>query len=303
MVEEVAKSEARLVNSSYFEKTDSMISISNTGCSVSLDKDNPDLHIRKNVLEDFMNREVVPNLTFSKPLNLSLSLDDGPYENSLAFCKKAHDCKSALIPDFYAMCNYHKSMWELTDPLELTDKINKMCFFGVSTGSLDPIENKRLKLCNWSVFNKDISDCYISHVVQIPEQSILKNYSSAKLFLLNTSVSLEDQLKYRYIIDIDGNVAGWNRYFWIARSNSVPLKLAPVYECWYHRLMHEYEHYIPVESINELRATFLYCNSTLESCKQVSKRAKLFTDTYMTIESHRKYTTCLFEEIAERTLS
>ena len=55
-----------------------------------------------------------------------------------------------------------------------------------------------------------------------------------------------DMLRYRGIIDLDGNTNSWRGAYWKLRSNSVVLKQHSPFCQWYYNRLVPYIHYIPL---------------------------------------------------------
>ena len=60
------------------------------------------------------------------------------------------------------------------------------------------------------------------------------------------NVSRSEQLQYKYLLDVDGEVNAWSGLFWKLYSNSVVFKVNSHYEQWYYPRLKPWEHYIPV---------------------------------------------------------
>ena len=73
-------------------------------------------------------------------------------------------------------------------------------------------------------------------------------YVQQILYQLNyvgNTISIEEHMKYKYQILIDGNAAPWTRGFWQLHCNSVILKQDSNYIQWYYDELKPYVHYIP----------------------------------------------------------
>lgn len=66
-----------------------------------------------------------------------------------------------------------------------------------------------------------------------------------QLNYIGNTLSIEDHMKYKYQIMIDGNSAPWTRGFWQLHSNSVIFKQESNYIQWYYNELKPYVHYIP----------------------------------------------------------
>jgi Glycosyl transferase family 90 len=55
-----------------------------------------------------------------------------------------------------------------------------------------------------------------------------------------------DSLRFKYLIDVDGNTCSFSRFYWILLSNSVPFKVESDNIQWYYGALTPFVHYIPV---------------------------------------------------------
>ena len=53
-------------------------------------------------------------------------------------------------------------------------------------------------------------------------------------------------LKYKYQIDVDGEVNAWSALYWKLYSRSVVLKVESHFEQWYYKDLKPWIHYVPV---------------------------------------------------------
>ena len=126
-------------------------------------------------------------------------------------------------------------------------KIPKAIFVGFSTGNnVDLKKNERLSFSNWAL-DQDGIDSYITGIVQINEEMVSTSYPRYKEFI-NNYIPEEEQMKYKYIISIDGNGPAWNRVPWILNSNSILIKKTSEMINWYYPLLKENYHYISFDT-------------------------------------------------------
>jgi len=225
---------------------------------------------------------------FEKKINckLAIALDDHVNyckEGLMVFSKnKASNC--ILIPDLYSMRNYGGKI-NKKDNIPFSRKINESLFIGSTTGNLSPENNSRLKLCNFSLSNNNIKG-YINNICQIPEKKIAKIYPKYKNFL-HEELSIENQIKYKYLINIDGNTCAWDRLVWILNTNSICLKQKSDNKCWYYDLLENNKHYIEFNEPNEINK--IINKLSPDKCNDIIKNANLFVNEYLRESSHSLY--------------
>lgn len=62
------------------------------------------------------------------------------------------------------------------------------------------------------------------------------------------SVSIDEHIKYKYLISVDGNTAAWQRVPWILQSGSVLLLVDTDIEEWFYSDLKAWEHYVPIKA-------------------------------------------------------
>jgi hypothetical protein len=110
------------------------------------------------------------------------------------------------------------------------------------------------------------------YFIQLYEKSLLNNIN-----FKNELTSIEDQIKYKYILDIDGFASTWSATVWKLYSGSVLLKQKSVWSQWYYDDFKEYEHYVPVENdFSDLNNQIQWCIDNDDKCKIIVSNAKKF---------------------------
>jgi hypothetical protein len=225
---------------------------------------------------------------YPEKINCKLAIAIGDHadnckEGLMVFSKnKASNC--ILIPDLYSMGNYSGKI-NKKDNIPFSKKINESLFIGSTTGNINPENNPRLKLCNFSLNNNNIKG-YINNICQIPEEKIAKTYPKYKNFI-HGALSIEDQIKYKYLINVDGNTCAWDRLVWILNTNSICLKQKSDNKCWYYDLLENNKHFIEYNEPNEINA--IMNKLSQEKCDDIIKNANFFVNEYLREKSHSLY--------------
>jgi hypothetical protein len=169
-----------------------------------------------------------------------LNLGDEPHTDykysSLCFsCPQ--DSSHIPIPDphIFKYINNKEYLFESFDNKKFSDKKSSGCFRGSDTGQIsDDLLNQRVSFCN-KFKNSDIIDAKIT---------AFHHFNSAMLSDLGINIneissdfsSHQEQLQHKYIIDICGNTAAWDRIAWVTASNSILVKIKSnecLDQCWY----------------------------------------------------------------------
>ena len=137
-------------------------------------------------------------------------------------------------------------------------------------------------------FYSKFADVGFSEVIQDK-----KNY---KVFLKN-KVSIEDQLKFKFIISCEGNdVASGLK--WQLYSNSVVLMTKPTTESWaMERFLKPFIHYIPLsDDYSDLEEKYKWCLNNEEKCIEISKNASDFIEQFLDEDKEMKIRIAIMEK-------
>ena len=225
---------------------------------------------------------------FPKKINCKLAIGlgdahDNLKEGIMVFSKnKESNC--ILIPDLYSMNNYGGKISK-RDNVPFLRKRNEGLFIGSTTGNGNPEKNSRLRLCDFSLNNKKIK-AYINNICQISEDKIAKTYPKYKNFL-HKNLSIEEQVQYKYLINVDGNTCAWDRLVWILNTNSICLKQKSNNKCWYYDLLENNKHYIEFNEPDEL--INIINNLNEQKCNDIIKNANAFVNEYLREKAHMLY--------------
>jgi hypothetical protein len=218
------------------------------------------------------------------------------YDNVLTFAKNKKDKHPVLIPDPFQIGNYGGRLSK-NDPVLWNAKKDKIGFYGVTTGNRNPLRNERLKLCKWSINNRDISDFYITRIAQIEPKKVLNAYPEFKE-MYTDPVDQEKQYSYRYLLSADGNTCSYDRLCWIMKSKSVLFKYESNDILWYYPLLLENTHFASVTT-DTIRKKYDFYQNNPTMAQIMVANSNQFIKTFITPINTMLYTTYLFENIAE----
>lgn len=254
---------------------------------------------------NFILKHVLPNLAPEHDVTGAYQIElhdtysylnnDKNYDNALVFAKDMDDRLPCLVPDPYMIDNYGGRL-SLIDPYEHHAKQDKIVFAGVTTGDMDPSKNERLRLVDWSCKHRDFTDFKITKVVQMREDAIRNVYSNI-YDMIGAPLSQQAQYSYKYIMNIDGNTACWDRFMWIMNSKSLAMKYASKQMLWYYPLIQENIHYIGVD-LKTIQNQFMFYKSNVDQSKWMVSNANAFARDYANHLAALMYTTRLFENFA-----
>ena len=227
--------------------------------------------------------------------NFSIGLDDNYLHNWNIFTfSKNKYIKNILIPDLYALNNYSGKL-NIIDMNK--NKINKIVFAGTDTGnSVDLKLNQRLDFCS-TFANHMLIDAKVTHIAQLSKERIASVYPNVDQFLSNP-ISIDDQLRYKFILSIDGNSTAWDRVPWIMNSNSLLLKYKSDNVNWYYPLINDREHYVECDKF-DIEKKFIYYVNNLRELNFIISNANHFVKQYLNYDSQMFYFKSVIEKCKE----
>lgn len=177
----------------------------------------------------------------------------------LSFNKKIGD-NLILIPDFeiFEKKYYCEDKW--VDKKAFPEKLDKAIFSGATTGTnyredrstcntLSNIENDPSVRIDAAKFflNSSSTIFRLPSIVQC-DSSETEDYLKRQEYTLGGFIDWSEQLKYKFIISVDGNGPTCTRVASVLLSHSVLLKYKSEWIVYYHRLLRPYINYLPVMS-------------------------------------------------------
>ena len=116
-------------------------------------------------------------------------------------------------------------------------------------------------------------------------------------------VDHEKQVKYKYIIYIEGNSAAY-RLASILSRNSLILKVESKYKLWFEHLLIPYEHYVPVKAdLSDLADVIKWCKLNDSMCEDIVKNANKFCEKHFSKDYIFDYMQNIFKKISNKQFS
>ena len=210
----------------------------------------------------------------------------------LVFSKAAYST-NILIPSLDNIFqSSHLQQVDLHDT-PLSQKENRMCFFGSFTGNVvDKIEdNTRLQIAAKAA-NSDSIVCRISRPPMFPEDSFQEAINRANdihpelnnEIILNDErgIGIPDQLRYKYQLCVDGHVSAWSRLPWQMYSNCIPFKIRNRKKSWvewFYYLLDFSKHCIEVD-MDDLEDTYECIENNPQLQQDIAYDGKQFIEKY-----------------------
>ena len=195
-----------------------------------------------------------------------------------------YDCWQAITKKFYPPeCRNHYIFSDKEIPWK--DKIETAMFRGKATGCYVDFKNPRLLITKineeWNREGcqyKGWIDAGISSSAmkdkKTKDSEELTHIDLKKLGIKPLErIDMDDQRKYKYIFDIEGNSAAF-RLLATLSFKSVILKVESEYKMWIDEFLIPYEHYIPVKKdFSDLAQILDWCHKHDKACERISKNA------------------------------
>lgn len=258
---------------------------------------------RMKYFTDVISNYVMPHMYVDINSSFAIELHDSnsyltngyDYDNCLVWARNKNDTKSILIPDMYQLYNYNNKLNSYKDNIVFNSKpINKIGFYGSTTGDRNPLGNSRIDYSMWSIGNRDIIDCYITNVVQMSNEDFMKHIPEYNL-LKSEFKSLAELYNYKYLLDIPGNTYSWDRVPMILNSNSLLFKTNCSDYGWYYPMLHEGTHYVHVDKDN-MRNKKLYYDNNPNEANFIIQSANIFAKKFLNASTAYLYLKHLFDE-------
>jgi len=147
----------------------------------------------------------------------------------------------------------------------------------------------RTRLALYSKERPDVVDAKITNVCQVIPGNEVHDIL-AKLDLLGASASIEDHLKYAYLVDVDGNGMSVPRCYWVLRSNSLLVKQQSDWVLWYSRGLVPYVNYVPFTNPGEdLETVIEWAKAHDDQAKRIAYEGRRFAMKDLSIENTYLY--------------
>lgn len=219
--------------------------------------------------------------------------DDKDYTDVLCFGKRKTDKGPVQLPDCYFMGGWGGKYHNIKDDVRWMDKKSKIVFAGTTTGSRDPKTNERINTCLWAM-DKEPCDFHITNIAQIDTRSIFAEVPDFK-YIYRPPLPLEEQMKYRYQLVIDGNTCRWNPDVYFTQSLAFHMPSKDM--LWYHPLLCDAVHYVGVNREDMLNK-FTYFEANPHEAQLLVMNANRLSKQLFNFNACRIYTVALFENIA-----
>ncbi len=92
---------------------------------------------------------------------------------------------------------------------------------------------------------------------------------------LGGRISQQEQMRYKYIMDIDGYARTWDAWAWKMSSGSAVLSVASPWTSFFTQLFEAWTHYIPIANdYSDLAEKLKWCRNNDATCQQIATQAQ-----------------------------
>ena len=188
------------------------------------------------------------------------------------------------IPDPHIFFHINHIQSHLSNDIPFEQKEDKMSFFGSDTGAVDStLLNQRIRFCDAASSNPKVI-AKITNFVHFKKEMI-EDLGVSIIDISAPYTSISEQLKYKYILDIDGNASSWDRTPWAMSSNSylVHLDSSKCQEVSWYAPFVKKENILPVISFDDALAFKVKYN------EETKKKQKAFAALILNQEVQLEY--------------
>ena len=194
----------------------------------------------------------------------------------LAFGRHKNDPYTTLLPDadFMRTKGYTELLKEIDvkDTTVWEEKRNVMFWRG-------GFRSKGYRCYNSS--DASTADAYKSQRRLLVDYGVSKKTLNPLTEWIDTEFSKttdkSEFLKYKYMIDVDGEVNAWSALWWKLYANCVVFKVDSHYEQWYYKDIHPWVHYIPVKGdLSDIEEMYNWAINNDKKCMEINKNATNF---------------------------
>lgn len=200
-----------------------------------------------------------------------------------SFCSE-YTNNTILLPNYYIM---NKSIKIHKDIYNFNNKIPIIFFIGKSTGNYNPELNERIQT---AIYAYDKPFCYIK--LSSLERNVDFKYKSD--ILINKQIPINYQLKYKYLLTIDGHGTSFDRFIWQLASNSLVFKLKSDKKEYFYDSLKNGVHYVEVTHLN-MKEKYEYYENNPNIAINIINNAHEFIKHFILEYNQLKYTQCIFK--------
>lgn len=159
--------------------------------------------------------------------------------------------------------------------------------------------NPRVRVSTLSARYPEFLDAGITKWIKLSHNATVENIEMTANITAKQHMALEEQLRYRYILDVDGGL-GSSRKRWILMSGSVPFfQQSAVYQ-WYEPLLTKWVHYVPVDRwFRDLIENIQWAQQNDPQAKRIASSAEEFARKFLSEQAITEYVSIFLQKYAD----
>jgi hypothetical protein len=193
---------------------------------------------------------------------------------SIFYDNRAAEYNVITVPDPYTLARYDERQIYARICMDKNrvdwDKKQSQAYFRGALSS-----QLRLEMFWLAEQKPEMFDLYVTfldyfRIEQLPEKYRIHNHGKVAKFY-----ALCDQQQYKYMLSLDGLVSGWERFYQILYSESVPVLVESKYSPIYQKYWVPYVHYVPVKAdLSDLLERLEWLRTNDEKAKEIGLNGK-----------------------------
>jgi hypothetical protein len=198
--------------------------------------------------------------------------------NILTFNKHLNDNTAICVPDIHFIRNSNRDYQENYNQIDVNfitweDKNNIFVWRGnINNGTKYNFYHPSNKSVNQRQYFVNLIDSF-------PK---LKKYVDAN----ENFLSISDQIKSKFLIDIDGFANTWDSLCWKLYSGSLVIKNESIWKQWYYDELKPWIHYVPVNNdFSNLLQIIQWCQLNDNICREIALNARNFVKKRLNYEN------------------
>ena len=210
--------------------------------------------------------------------------DNTHYDRFILTYNRLFDKNSQVIFPLYGYQN--PSSISINDTTPFKNKSNKLIWRGGSTGDEEIEKNIRYHVVSKNINKSNEIDVGFSHFCQSVYENNKKSFSN----LLKNNVSREEQLNYKFILNLEGNDVA-SSFPWVLASNCCPLHNYPFkYESYiFGKELIPYVHFVPIKNDgSDLQSQLKWCFENMDKCEEIAYNGKKYMEQYLDVNLYRQ---------------
>jgi Glycosyl transferase family 90 len=138
--------------------------------------------------------------------------------------------------------------------------------------------------------------------LNIKYSNLVQGYQNTNNQYILQPMSMEDQLKHKFIISIEGNDVATNLK-WLMYSNSVVFMPKPIVASWFMEdQLLPYVHYIELkDDFSDIEEKYNWCMQHLNECEQIAKEATKYVEQFLDRNKEKEITKAVIETYLNAT--